>query len=221
MPPDITDNLLIDGFVFIRSYLPTISGVTAFSGFGRVIHLPDLSEVQVLTPRNKELATPNTYSGHFGLEPFPLHTDMAHWYLPPRYIMLRCIAGTQNVTTRLVDSKELISVVGRRALQRVLVRPRRPIKHNCPLLRLLTCQLHGYEIFRWDSLFVTPTTPESQTVYELVAEHLASFKPTEICLENRGDTLIVDNWRLLHGRSEVLKADKHRRVERAYLGDII
>lgn len=36
---------------------------------------------------------PNTYSGLFGLEEFPLHTDLAHWHSPPRYILLRVLTS--------------------------------------------------------------------------------------------------------------------------------
>jgi Taurine catabolism dioxygenase TauD, TfdA family. len=35
----------------------------------------------------------NQYSGNYGLAEFPLHSDLAHWAVPPRYFMLRCVAG--------------------------------------------------------------------------------------------------------------------------------
>ena len=180
--------------------------------------MPGATEVQVLTPRHSEQAPPNTYSGNFGTQSFPLHTDLAHWYLPPRYFALRCVVGSRHVATNLVDVKDLISAVGRANLIRALVRPRRPLKRNLPLLRLLARLKDGSEIFRWDSLFVAPATNESKAVCETVKDHLASFEPIEMRLENPGDTLILDNWRMLHGRSEVSATDELRRVERAYFG---
>ena len=202
----------------INGRSPEICGITAFSGLGAVVRLPGVAEVQVLTPHHTAHATPNTYSGNFGTQAFPLHTDLAHWFLPPRYFALRCIIGSRQVSTSLVDVKDLISVVGRRNLTRALVRPRRPLKHNRPLLRLLSRREDGSELFRWDSLFVVPATNESQVICETVANVLASINPKEVWLENPGDTLIIDNWRMLHGRSQVSTGDELRRVERAYYG---
>ena len=39
-------------------------------------------------------------------------------------------------------------------------------------------------------------------------------------LTNPGDTLIVDNWRFLHGRSCVPAVDVNRRIERVYLSEL-
>ena len=204
----------------VNGLLPEISGVAAFAGLGAVVRLPGVGEVQVLTPHRTDHAPPNTYSGNFGIQAFPLHTDLAHWFLPPRYFGLRCVIGSRNVSTSLVDIKDLISVVGRRNLTRALVRPRRPLKRKRPLLRLLSCRGDGSEIFRWDSLFVVPATNESQAICETVADSLASIEPKQVWLENPGDTLILDNWRMLHGRSQVSIEGEHRRVERAYFGVI-
>ena len=200
--------------------LPETSGVAAFSGLGSVVRLPGVAEVQVLSPRHTNHAPPNTYSGNFGVQMFPLHTDLAHWFLPPRYFALRCVIGSRHVSTNLVDFKELISVVGRRQLMRALVRPRRPLNRSRPLLRLLSRREDGSELFRWDSVFVVPATNESQVIYETVADGLASIEPMEVSLKNPGDTLVLDNWRMLHGRSQVSTGDETRRVERAYFGAV-
>jgi alpha-ketoglutarate-dependent taurine dioxygenase len=41
-----------------------------------------------------------------------------------------------------------------------------------------------------------------------------------VYLSQPGDTLIIDNWRMLHGRSAVQQSEKDRLLERAYLSDI-
>ena len=217
---DIITKLAVDGFAMINARLPEISGPSAFSGLGAVVRLPGVADVQVLTPRHTNHAPANTYSGFFGIQAFPLHTDLAHWFLPPRYFALRCVIGSRSVSTSLLDVKELISVVGRQHLIRVLVRPRHPLKRNQPLLRLLSSREDGSQLFRWDSLFVVPATNGSQAICENIADGLASIEPVEVLLENPGDTLILDNWRMLHGRSQVPIANEVRRVERAYFGAI-
>ena len=218
MPKDISTKLAVDGFAMIGGRSPEISGIAAFSGLGAVVRLPGVAEVQVLTPRHTGQAPPNTYSGNFGIQAFPLHTDLAHWFLPPRFFALRCVIGSRQVSTSLVDVKDLMSEVGRQNLTRALVRPRRPLKRSRPLLRLLSCRADGCELFRWDSLFVVPATDESHGICETVVDGLASIEPKEVWLENPGDTLIIDNWRMLHGRSQVSTEDEIRLIERAYFG---
>ena len=220
MPSDIAENLETDGFVKLNRYLPLTSSMEAFSELGRLIQLPGVAEIQLLTPRQTFDASPNTYSGNFGVQSFPLHTDLAHWFLPPRYFALRCVVGSRNVSTNLVDTQDLISIVGRKGLMRALVRPRRPLQHRLPLLRLLSTHDDGCEMFRWDSLFVEPATPTSLVVCQSVSIFLESVEPTAIQLENLGDTLIIDNWRMLHGRSRVSPSGQQRKIQRAYFGGV-
>lgn len=49
------------------------------------------------------------------------------------------------------------------------------------------------------------------------------WDPTELVtltFAHDGDTLIVDNWRFLHGRSSVKQADLDRRLERVYISEL-
>ena len=220
MTSEITAKLDTDGFIMINACLPELSGLDAFSELGSMVKLPGVSEVQVLTPRHVDQSTPNTYSGNFGVHDFPLHTDLAHWFLPPRYFALRCVVGSKRVSTSLIDMRDLLNVVTRRTLERGLVRPRRPLKRNLTLLRLLSQTSDSSELFRWDSLFVVPATTESQAICKDVSDGLASIEPKHMWLLNAGDTLIIDNWRILHGRSEVSTEDGTRQIERAYFGAI-
>lgn len=45
-------------------------------------------------------------------------------------------------------------------------------------------------------------------------------KLVTLSLLNPGDTLIVDNWRFLHGRSSVQADDAGRCIERVYLSEL-
>jgi L-asparagine oxygenase len=78
--------------------------------------------VHQLTPKRVEDAPANTYSGNYGLGPFPVHTDLAHWYVPPRYFLLRCVVGSDDVPTVLVDGARLIAKLGVSTLSRALMR---------------------------------------------------------------------------------------------------
>ena len=148
MSTDICTKLAIDGYALINGYLPEISGISAFSRLGDVVRLPGMAAVQTLTSRRKEQAPPNTYSGNFGIHEFPLHTDLAHWFIPPRYFALRCVVGSKYISTTLVDFNDLLSQVGRENLMKALVLPRRPINRKRSLLRLLSRREDGSDLFR-------------------------------------------------------------------------
>lgn len=50
-----------------------------------------------------------------------------------------------------------------------------------------------------------------------LASVLGHTQPFEIALGEPGDTLIIDNWRMLHGRSQLSVEHAGRVIQRAYL----
>ena len=103
---------------------------------------------------------------------------------------------------------------------RALVLPRRPINRKRSFLRILSQRENSCDLFRWDSVFVIPGTDQSRQICTSIEEELAMIEVKEVRLENPGDTLIIDNWRLLHGRSQVPVDSEVRTIERAYLESI-
>ncbi len=208
------------GFALLRKHTPNASTVSVLKQFGEVINLPGTTEVQVLRPRTTTEAPRIVYSGHFGYDEFPLHTDVAHWFIPPRYLVLRCVCGVDDVETRLLDGRTVFERIGRDALHSALVQSQRPSGYRKTLLRILELLPPSAELFRWDTVSLHPSTPKSQTIWEAVRENIESATHTSVVLDSPGDTLIIDNWRMLHGRSTVPTASAHRRIERGYLGTL-
>src|SRR5882757_6334493 len=122
---DWKNALARDGYVFLERWHPNITIDQLATQSGRQQYFQGHGQSEKLVPR--ESTDPNNYSGIFGLNAFPLHTDMAHWPNPPRYLMLRCVKGHGEVSTDLLDSIEIIKLVGRSMLSRSLVKPRRPL----------------------------------------------------------------------------------------------
>lgn len=211
--PNIVNN---SGFALIQSYLPEESSFVAMSSLGTLLEVQGLAQIQELRPRLQVESSPNLYSGNYGYDSFPLHTDLAHWCIPPRYLVLRCVKGTENVATRLIDGKELIASIGEKKLRRALVQPRRPLNSNRPLLRLYDQQDQDISFLRWDKLFIIPATNTSATIFAEMNNYLDLVQPIEIVLRHLGDTLIVDNWRIMHGRSPISLGSENRQIDRAY-----
>jgi L-asparagine oxygenase len=215
------DDLACSGFSVIRGFAPHSTSIDAARRLGDVDSVEGLEPVQTLIPRTLHEAAPNTYSGNFGRSNFPLHTDLAHWARPPRYVTLRCIHGAPRVATLVLDGRALVASVGADALRMALVQPRRPMRNGKQLLRLL--ERFGdssRDLIRWDGLYLRPASKLAAGVYRRVRDFLTRVQPMEVTLLEPGDTLIIDNWRCLHGRSSATEDAGMRRIDRVYLKEL-
>lgn len=173
--------------------------------------------VVAAAPENLE-ATPrgikglNTYGGNYGLDALPFHTDLAHWFRPPRYVLLRCIVGAKNVQTRIVHRRALAPDVPEELMKRAMFCPRRRLEGKMYLLHMLTD-----EVFRWDELFLVPKNQPAVEVRQRMLNALPRIGATDIVLVQPGHTLLIDNWQALHGRGPVPTSDAARCLDRIYL----
>jgi hypothetical protein len=173
--------------------------------------------VQELVPKSS--STPNTYSGIYGLNLFPFHTDLATWRQPPRYLLLRCIRGYAAVPTLLVDGRILADAVTPDILMRAIFKPRRPRDGALSLLRLYEPVDDGQRL-RWDGVFLKPASKAGEIADVRVREWLARCQPLSIALTRADDTLVIDNWRMLHARSPIPAGREDRKLERVYLREL-
>ncbi|HEY3047927.1 MAG TPA: hypothetical protein VGJ72_10765, partial [Polaromonas sp.] len=162
----LAESLASCGFAIIRRLDPDLPSIKIIERLGLVDTVEGLNAVQALVPHDLHEAPPNTYSGNFGTSDFPLHTDLAHWASPPRYLALRCVSGSSTVATRLLDSKALVAKFGIEPLRMALVQPRRPMRNGKQLLRLLErpATASSY-LMRWDSIYLRPATKLATDVF--------------------------------------------------------
>jgi hypothetical protein len=121
----------------------------------------------------------------------------------------------------MLDGNSLIETFGRESLRRALVQPRRPLINGKHLLRLLHSREDGISILRWDCLFLTPASPYGEKIFAEVLHFLSLESTIAVHLKNLGDTLIIDNWRMLHGRSLIPQNASLRHIDRAYLAEVL
>jgi L-asparagine oxygenase len=183
---------------------------------GQIFRVSSMPLVQTLTPRLKEDEYENTYSGNYGLNEFPFHTDLAHWYIPPRYLLLRCVCPANNVATKLIDSNVFLENISADLFNRSHFKPRKCLDRKVNLLKIL----HG-GIFRWDSIFIEPVNKTAKLLKIHIEEHINSMQSDNLVLENIGDCLLIDNWRMLHGRDAINRESMGRKIERVYFNEVI
>jgi L-asparagine oxygenase len=217
-----SEQLTQNGYVVVERFAVGTPSEKAFAFLGKIDSIEGLGSVQTLKPFHKDQALPNTYSGNFGTLEFPLHTDLAHWAQPPRFLALRCIRGATSVATQLLDGNSIIETLSCESLRKALVQPRRPLLNRRQLLRLAE-PIQGSKkfILRWDGLFLTPASRCSEIIFEEVSQFLSREPTIDVHLKEPGDTLIIDNWRMLHGRSSIPENASQRQIDRAYLVEVL
>jgi L-asparagine oxygenase len=214
-----------DGFVLRKEYLLQLSTAEVACRLGRILEIDKLlpsskiPTVQSLRPRQIAEVKENQYSGHYGFDLFPLHTDLAHWMLPPRYLLLRCLVGTDDVFTNLLPSAHVFGLLGTAALEKAVLRARKRHFACSGLVRALSLYRED-QVFRWDPVFLEPLNRHAEALGRTMLDPALDEAANRVRLQNPGDTLIIDNWRMLHGRSPVPAGSKLRNVERIYLSEV-
>jgi hypothetical protein len=217
MPLEIRDEIRKSGYIFFSSHRPNENIVEIAEHFGKPLVPWENGLVQTLVPR--AVAAPNSYSGIYGLDYFPFHSDLAHWRTPPRYLLLRCVTGYADILTLLIDGHDLIDALTLDMLARAIFKPRRPRDGSVSLLRL--CEPIEDDVrIRWDEVFLKPASRIGEVADLRVREWLSTCTPTALSLADTHDTLLIDNWRMLHARSPILPGRENRAIERIYLEDL-
>lgn len=110
---DYRTSLERNGYVFIPSFLPDFDITKVFHmiegiQFTYISENEDLSKtIETLHPKNKNGLKKNTYSGLFGMDEFPFHTDLSQLNRPPRYLFLRCVNGAKNVKNNILPLESI------------------------------------------------------------------------------------------------------------------
>lgn len=193
-----------------------VSMIEVAQKIGKIFRVPTMPLVQTLTPRQKENELKNIYSGNFGLDDFPFHTDLAHWYVPPRYLFLRCIVPGPDVATKLIDSRDICGDIDADIFSRSHFKPRKRLDKAANLLKI-----KQGEIFRWDSIFIEPANSNAEMLKLKIQDAISNAKYISLNLDRSGQCLLIDNWRILHGRSAVSKKSMGRRIERVYFDEVM
>ena len=221
----VTEQLRSADYIFIKQFRVHHSTIDIAQSLGAVLDMPtmldrsDIPTVQLLKPQRELQAPRDGYSRAFGYGEFPFHTDLAHWVRPPPYFMLRCHKGSPSVSTQLLQFSDIECKLGSELIARALMRPRklRPNGTNC--LLPVKYKINDLYAFRWDSLFLIPMTQAAKRIGSNMSTTNWS-RIHSLSLVDPGDTLIVDNRRLLHSRTSVSPNDADRRIERVYFSEI-
>jgi alpha-ketoglutarate-dependent taurine dioxygenase len=166
--------------------------------------------VQKLAPTLASNAHPNSLSAQYSFGNFPMHMDTAHWSSPCRYVILGCsnVASGER-RTRLLDFRSLSISESERAL--LYSTPFRVVNGRHSFYsNVLSSQR---EFIRYDPGCMAPTCSSGTQVFKVFSEERWNNQIEEIKWKP-GTVLIIDNWRVLHGRGCASQDDGDRLLHR-------
>jgi hypothetical protein len=179
----------------------------------RVTGRDGMSE-EVIVPRTIEEGRARSLSALHGRGCLPLHVELSHRVRPCRYVLLGCLdPGDPAVATTLLDWRALDFTDGERCVLRsapILVRTGRRSFYS-------TILPPGGEYLRFDQECMEPADERGRGAMHLLERKLAKRSPWSHMWQ-AGDILIIDNWRVLHGRQSAT-ASAGRRLARVLIDD--
>jgi len=163
---------------------------------GEVIPGRGRAAVERVIPRMPSTAYAGSLSSRYGLASLPLHVDTAHWPTPCRYLVMACEAvGPVPTPTILLDRRKVqLSKAEDAACRQAvfLIRNGRRSFYS-------TMLQEDRPFLRIDPGCMSPLSETGKLA-------LAVFQAERhegICHRHEwktGEILVIDNWRLLHGR---------------------
>lgn len=163
-----------------------------------------------LLPTKADEAKPRSLSKIHEFGEFPLHNDTAHWLTPCRYVLLACVSpGSANRPTLLMDTRRLPLVEHQTLLLNTT--PLRVTNGRNSFFSTIFSKAR--EFVRFDPGCMTPTTPDGAKALAILARQ--SWPDSiETVLWKTGMVLVMDNWRVLHGRGYADCPDADRKLLR-------
>lgn len=155
-----------------------------------------------IVPRVRAEAHPRSQSAAHGLDALPLHAELSHRPVPCRYVILGCLdPGRSGSATTTLEWRTLGFTADEIALLKgapLLIRNGRRSFYSTAVPR-------DERFLRYDGECVEAVDTRGHVALETIQARLSSVTPTAHRLQ-RGEVLIIDNWRMLHGREVV---DEH------------
>lgn len=162
---------------------------------------------EILQPKKSSNATHFSLSSKYGLDDFPLHTDGAQYPIPPKYIVLRAKVNSETGTT--IANAQLLKELSQW----------KEIENTTWIVKSEVGNIYtsifdkqiveGYEVLRYNKQIMKCLNKKIKSEWaELAIQNL----PTETIYWKRNTTLIIDNWRLLHGREKVKDQNYQNRI---------
>jgi hypothetical protein len=155
-----------------------------------------------LIPKDKNEVEHFSLSSAYGLKEFPLHTDGAEYKTPPRFLVLRALSDSPTGTC-IADANSICNNIN-------VCNSKWSVKTKDGIVKTKLYEQHpkyNIEFIRFNRLSMKCDEGEKLDVYKAIDNLTIS---SIIWTENK--TIIIDNWRVLHGRQTIIEDDYEKRI---------
>lgn len=170
------------------------------------------SRIEMIAPTSCEHAYRRSLSAEHGLKPLPLHVELSHRRRPCRYVAFGCLdPGKPSVATTILDRHTVKFSESEQALLRnavVLVRSGRRSFYSSILPE-------NEPFLRFDAGCMEAIDLRGREAIQMMEARLAHCSPA-YHRWHTGDVLVLDNWRVLHGRASA-EQSRGRRLLRVLI----
>lgn len=169
-----------------------------------------LDIIQKLVPISSSKGHPCSLSSKYATGAFPLHVDTAHWATPCRYLVFGCMTEGESVRpTILLDFNSL-----------QLTKEENDYLYNTPfIIKNGRNSFYGNilskerKFIRYDSGCMVPANNSECKMKDLLSSKKVLESLSEVHWE-KGMILVVDNWRVMHGRGNPMNNGMDRELYR-------
>lgn len=210
---EILNKLQTQGIVVVEDIKNESDLINLAKSVGRVKLNSNGKAVAKIKSTRGENSLPGTFSKHYGMSKFPLHTDTAFLSIPIRYLVLGMFESSISETTYL-HFNELIecSSINLFALARDSIYLLETFE-ECKYIGAIFGK--NSEIgLRFDPNIMKPINTASIQFHTTITDLMNEIVPHKINWTGN-KAVVIDNWQVLHGRAEVL--DQNREILRIYV----
>lgn len=208
------DNLTEFGFIEIEGLSSDAELIYNARHLGSVIPHSNGELIFILRPKDSNSAYEGTLSNIYGFGTFPYHTDTSFWPSPARYILLHSDLGSKcdTLIVAVKDIWESLSQADRSDARRAIFITKTIHRQ---FYASLIFEEHGIRFIRYDPSCMAPMNDSAKRIVRKLNKLLKKIPPLRVNW-TEGKTLIIDNWKLLHGRDKV-NDENHRTLKRIYI----
>lgn len=211
----IRDRLSRHGWAALARNDPQWPLLRIAQSLGSVVEQSGGQVIRKLTPKHSNDARYNSLSHKFGLGQFPLHTDTAFYPNPVRYLVMAVEGDLRRVTT-VISTASVLYPDPDRAFEDAVRRSVWISRAHSPFYCSMNFQTADGRGYRYDCSCMTPANTAAQTVAARMPSLMSRAKPYAVDWASTG-TLVLDNWRVLHGRGPEPAEEGPRELYRIYV----
>lgn len=207
-------SLIEKGWTEFKSGSSDSELISIASEIGNILKHPNGQDVFLLKPKSENESLLGTFSNKHGLMDFPLHTDTAFYKNPARFILMHSVHSSTCDTTiiRKSDFWDLLTDMDKKKAERAiyLVKTNKERFYTSFIFK----ENNEYGI-KYDPTCMLPFNKFAKDFDEIFQGIISGIEPMRIKW-TEGKTLIIDNWKTLHGRKSAVK-DTTRVLKRIYI----